>query len=67
MNPPPIEQLAPLVSSREDAELLYRFSSLVVLADKKVTDLEKIWLDELARALEIPPDRKEMLEWEIFL
>jgi hypothetical protein len=40
---------------------------LVVLADKKVTDLERIWLGELARALEIPPHRREILEWEIFL
>jgi uncharacterized membrane protein YebE (DUF533 family) len=66
-NPPPIETLAPLVSSPEDAELLYRFGSLVVLADKNVSDLEKMWLGELARALEIPPHRKEVLEWEIFL
>jgi uncharacterized membrane protein YebE (DUF533 family) len=67
VNPPSQEILASLVSNREDAELLYRFGSLVVLADKNVTGLEKMWLDELAGALSIAPKRKEVLEWEIFL
>jgi uncharacterized membrane protein YebE (DUF533 family) len=65
-NPPPVETLAQLVSSREDAELLYRFGSLVLLADQNVSELERRWLGELAQALEIPPKRREMLEWEIF-
>lgn len=64
--PPAVEQLAALVSDPEDAELLYRFGSLVLLADKDVSDLEKTWLNELARALKIPDHRKQMLDREIF-
>jgi uncharacterized membrane protein YebE (DUF533 family) len=66
-NPPSPEELARNVSNQEDAELLYRFASLVVLADKNVTELEKAWLKQLAEALDISPQRKERLEWEIFL
>ena len=67
LNPPSQEELARLVSNREDAELLYRFGSLVVLADKNVSEFEKTWLKQFAEALEISPQRRKMLEWEIFL
>jgi uncharacterized membrane protein YebE (DUF533 family) len=67
LNPPSQEELARHVSNREDAELLYRFASLVVLADKNVAERERAWLTEFAEAMEIPPQRREMLEWEIFL
>jgi tellurite resistance protein len=67
LNPPSQEELARHVSNREDAELLYRFASLVVLADKNVSEPEKTWLEQFATALEIPSQRREILEWEIFL
>ncbi|TDI36660.1 MAG: DUF533 domain-containing protein [Acidobacteria bacterium] len=64
--PPAFAELAALVDNAHDSELLYRFSALVVLADDNVSDGEKAWLAELAKALGIDAARRQVLDGEIF-
>ncbi len=60
------KELASLVSSGEDGELLYRFGALVALADQRVSELEKEWLEQLAVTLDISPPRRAEIDREIF-
>ena len=60
------KELSSLVSSGQDGELLYRFGVLVALADQKVSEHEKAWLEQLAVELKIPPQRRAEIEKEIF-
>jgi len=60
------KEISPLVSSGQDGELLYRFGVLVALADQKVSEHEKTWLEQLAVELRIPPQRRAEIEKEIF-
>ena len=64
--PPTSAELAALVDNAHDSELLYRFGALVVLADDNVSDGEKAWLTELAKALGIDAARHQVLDGEIF-
>jgi len=60
------QELLASVSSGPDGELLYRFGALVALADQKVSEREKDWLEQLAQVLEIPPQRRVEIDSEIF-
>lgn len=60
------QELLSMVSSGPDGELLYRFGALVALADQKVSELEKGWLEQLAQVLEILPQRRDEIDREIF-
>lgn len=64
--PPTPAEVAALVPAGEARELLYRFAALVVLADGHASDLERGWLERLARASEIDAARVAELEKEIF-
>jgi uncharacterized membrane protein YebE (DUF533 family) len=64
--PPTPAELAALAPEAEGRELLYRFAAAVVLADRQVSDLERGWLDRLARALAIDAERAAALDLEIF-
>jgi tellurite resistance protein len=60
------KELSTLVSGVQDGELLYRFGALVALADQKVSEHEKAWLEQLAQTLEISPQRRSEIEKEIY-
>ncbi len=64
--PPSIDELAALAGDPEAGEVLYRFGALVVLADQETSDLERAWLERLARAFEFGDDRRAALETELF-
>jgi uncharacterized membrane protein YebE (DUF533 family) len=64
--PASVEEIASLVKSAEDRELLFRFGALVVLADGEASAPEKTWLESLGRALGLPPERRRALEAEVF-
>jgi len=64
--PPAPEELGRMVSTTEDRELLYRFGALVVRSEGGASALETAWLDRLAAALGIAPERRTSLEAEIF-
>jgi len=59
-------ELAGLVATADDREVLYRFGALVVLADDTVTDSEKAWLSSLAAALGIDEARAQTIQSELF-
>jgi uncharacterized membrane protein YebE (DUF533 family) len=65
--PPGHAELSSLVSDRGDKELAYRFGALITLADGDVSELERTWLEQLARAMEITPDRQAQIEAEILI
>lgn len=60
------KELSTLVSGAQDGELLYRFGALVALADQKVSEHEKAWLERLAQTLEISPQRRSEIDKEIY-
>lgn len=64
--PPTPAELVALAPPGPGREALYRCASLIVLADGQTSDLERGWLDRLARALEIAPGRAAALERETF-
>ncbi len=64
--PPSPAELVELAQDTEARETLFRFGALVTLADQDVSDLERQWLNRLAAALELAPERKAALESEIF-
>jgi uncharacterized membrane protein YebE (DUF533 family) len=64
--PPTPEELGRMVASVEDRELLYRFASLVVLAEGAVSPPERAWLDRLGAALSLDGARRAVLETELF-
>ncbi len=59
-------ELAALAQDNETRETLFRFGALVTLADQDASDLERHWLNRLADAFELDPERKAALETEIF-
>lgn len=64
--PPTPSELLALAPPGAAREVLYRCAALIVLADGRTTELERGWLDRLARALEIEPYRAATLERETF-
>lgn len=64
--PPSPEELAALAPNPEGREALYRFAALIVLADRKTSDLERSWLDRLGSVFGLDAERRQALETEIF-
>jgi len=64
--PPSTSELAKHTDDPAHREAMYRFAGLVVLADDAVSDLERSWLDRLAKAFGFSGERKAELEAEIF-
>jgi len=64
--PPAPAELAAMVTEPGARETLYRAAALVVLADQKVTDRERSWLESLAGAFGFDPDTRKRLEDELF-
>jgi len=64
--PPTPEELGRMVASTEDRELLYRFGSLVVLAEGDVSPSERAWLDRFSAALGFTAARRAALEDDLF-
>jgi uncharacterized membrane protein YebE (DUF533 family) len=64
--PPTPEEIATMVSTAEDRELLYRFGALVVRSEGGASAPEAGWLERLSRALGISRERAVALESEIF-
>lgn len=64
--PPSPAELAALAQDSEAREMLFRFGAMVTLADQDVSDLERQWLNRLADAFELEPERRAALEAEIF-
>jgi uncharacterized membrane protein YebE (DUF533 family) len=64
--PPTPEEIATMVSTLEDRELLYRFGALVVRSQGGESAPERAWLERLGGALGLSPERRAVLENEIF-
>lgn len=64
--PASVEEIASLVNSAEDRELLFRFGALVVLADGEASAREKTWLESFGGALGLAPERQRVLQTEVF-
>jgi hypothetical protein len=64
--PPAPAELAAMVTDPGARETLYRAAALVVLADRRVTDRERAWLESLAVAFGFDPDTRKRLEAELF-
>lgn len=65
--PPSVGDLAEIAGEEEGwKEAMYRFAGFVILADEKVADLERSWLDRLAGAFGFTDEQKDALEEEIF-
>jgi len=63
--PPQPGEIAEMATGAEARELLYRFAAVVILAEDDVSDLERGWLDRLAAAFELAPERQRELEAEL--
>jgi len=59
------EELAEMVTSFAERELLYRFAVLVVATDAGVSALEREWLGKLGAALGLTVERRAELEAEL--
>jgi tellurite resistance protein len=59
------EELAEMVTSFAERELLYRFAVLVVATDAGVSALEREWLGKLGAALGLTIERRAELEAEL--
>ena len=59
-------ELAAMVESDGERELLYRFAALVTRTDAGVSPTEAAWLGTLAAALGLYPERAKALEAELF-
>jgi uncharacterized membrane protein YebE (DUF533 family) len=64
--PASVEEIASPVETTEDRELVFRFGSLVVLADGEASAREKTWLESLGAALGLAAERQRALQSEIF-
>ncbi len=64
--PPSPAELAGMVADPAARETLYRAAALVVLADRRVSDAERAWLDRLAGAFGFGPEARRRLEDELF-
>jgi len=64
--PPAPSELAGLVASASDRELLYRFGALVVLADGGASGLERAWLEKLGSALALNAEAQSAIATELF-
>lgn len=64
--PPRPEEIATMVSTAEDRELLYRFGALIVRSEGGASAPETAWLERLGAALGLTPARRAALESEIF-
>ncbi len=64
--PPSPEEIATMVATPEDRELLYRFGALVVRSQGGESAPERAWLERLGAALDLAPERRASLESEIF-
>lgn len=65
--PPGPGEIAGLTADPGARETLYRLAALVLLADGEATDTERRWLGKLAEAFEIPEERREEMEDELFV
>lgn len=65
--PPQPDEIATMVATTEDRELVYRFGALVVRADGGASAPETAWLEKLGTALGLTPARRAALENEIFV
>ncbi|RMH23220.1 MAG: DUF533 domain-containing protein, partial [Acidobacteria bacterium] len=63
--PPSPRELAALVTDAAGRELLYRFAAAVVLADRRVSELEETWLERLADAFGLSAERRAELRAEV--
>ncbi len=59
-------ELAAMVESAAERELLYRFAALVVTTDSGIAAVEAAWLASLAAALGLAAERAQALEGELF-
>lgn len=64
--PPSIDDIVRLTPPGMDREGMYRIAGLVLLAKGPVSDLERAWLDRLARGLGLEAERVETLDKELF-
>jgi uncharacterized membrane protein YebE (DUF533 family) len=64
--PPQPAELATMVATVEDRELLYRFGAVVVRTDGGASAPETAWLERLGTSLGLSPERRVALESEIF-
>ncbi|MEM1177859.1 MAG: DUF533 domain-containing protein [Acidobacteriota bacterium] len=64
--PPSPADIAAMVPEAQGREAIYRMAGVVVLADGEVSDLERGFLDRLARALDFDDAAKAELEAQIF-
>ena len=59
-------ELASLVTSNEDREMLYRFAVVVVRADQELSDSERAWLDSVGDALGLDPETQRAQWSQVF-
>lgn len=64
-DPPSPADLAAEVETEADREVVYRFALLVLLADHRLSPLEKGWLDRLGEALDLGPERQAEIAGEL--
>jgi len=64
--PPQPAELATMVATAEDRELLYRFGAVVVRTDGGASAAETAWLERLGASLGLSAERRAALESEIF-
>jgi len=64
--PPTPDELAALATTPEARETLYRLAAAVLVADDGASPVERAWLERLAAAFEIGPERRQALEHELF-
>ncbi|HEX2254780.1 MAG TPA: DUF533 domain-containing protein, partial [Thermoanaerobaculia bacterium] len=62
--PPTVEELAALVVGEEDRETLYQLAAVVLQADQRVSDLERVWLGRLGAAFGLAEERCRVLQEE---
>ena len=58
-------ELAAMVEA-DDRELLFRFATLIALADDEVTERERTWLNQFGKTLELSPGQIEEIETDIY-
>lgn len=59
-------ELAALAQGEEERETLYRFATLILRSDERVSPQELDWLDGFAGALSLPEERAAELQREVF-
>ena len=63
--PPSPSELATETTDPSTRESAYRFAAIVLLADQKITDLERRWLERLAEAYQLPAETRASIEANI--